>query len=94
MAKLTGSALPLTRWLNEVQMFLHGHPVNEAREACGKPVVNSLWLWGGGRQPAAQPATYSSVWSDNPLAAGPGRHLRHALAAAPGQPERNPARCR
>ena len=68
--ELTGSALPLTRWLNEVQMFLHGHPVNEAREASGKPVVNSLWLWGGGTQPTPQPASYSSVWSDNPLAAG------------------------
>lgn len=68
--ELTGSALPLTRWLNEVQMFLHGHPVNEARAACGKPVVNSLWLWGGGTLPAPQSATYSSVWSDNPLAAG------------------------
>ena len=45
--ELSSSAQPLTRWLNEVQMFLHGHPVNQQREAAGKPVVNSLWLWGG-----------------------------------------------
>lgn len=39
--------------LNEVQMLLHGHPVNEAREARGELPVNALWLWGGGRRPAA-----------------------------------------
>lgn len=35
--------------LNEAQMVLHSHPVNQAREATGRPVVNSLWPWGGGR---------------------------------------------
>jgi len=68
--ELNGSALPLTRWLNEVQMFLHAHPVNEQRETTGQPAINSLWLWGGGSLPqAAQPA-FSGIWSDNPLAAG------------------------
>jgi len=38
--------------LNEAQMLLHEHPVNQAREARGELPVNSLWLWGGGRQPA------------------------------------------
>lgn len=40
------------RWhalLNEIQMLLHAHPVNEARVQAGKLPVNSLWLWGGGR---------------------------------------------
>lgn len=41
--------------LNEVQMLLHGHPVNEAREARGALPVNSLWLWGGGTLPARPP---------------------------------------
>jgi hypothetical protein len=39
------------RWrgvMNEAQMLLHEHPVNQAREARGLPPVNSLWLWGGG----------------------------------------------
>ena len=39
--------------LNELQMLLHEHPVNQAREARGELAVNSLWLWGGGSQPAA-----------------------------------------
>jgi hypothetical protein len=39
--------------LNELQMLLHEHPVNQAREARGDLPVNSLWLWGGGSLPAA-----------------------------------------
>ncbi len=40
------------RWqavVNEAQMLLHGHAVNQARTARGELAVNSLWLWGGGR---------------------------------------------
>ncbi len=37
--------------LNELQMLLHVHPVNQAREARGELPVNSLWLWGGGGLP-------------------------------------------
>ncbi len=38
----------LKRWLNEIQMFLHHQPANEARAAAGLPTINGLWLWGGG----------------------------------------------
>lgn len=40
------------RWrsiANELQMLLHAHPVNAAREARGERALNSLWLWGAGR---------------------------------------------
>jgi len=37
--------------LNELQMLLFEHPVNQAREARGELPVNSLWLWGGGCLP-------------------------------------------
>lgn len=36
------------RLLNEMQMLLHAHPVNQARMERGRLPVNSLWLWGGG----------------------------------------------
>ncbi len=35
--------------LNEVQMLLHEHPINQALEERGLLAVNSLWLSGGGR---------------------------------------------
>ncbi|MES1988247.1 MAG: hypothetical protein V4440_09480 [Pseudomonadota bacterium] len=38
--------------LNEVQMLLHDHPANEARESSGELVVNSVWLSGGCVVPA------------------------------------------
>lgn len=37
--------------LNEAQMLLHEHPVNEAREQAGKLPLNSLWIWGGAVEP-------------------------------------------
>lgn len=33
---------------NEIQMFLHHHPVNEARVAAGLPTINGVWLWCAG----------------------------------------------
>lgn len=43
---------PWRQALNEAQMALHAHPINRAREAAGKPTVNTLVLWGAGRLPA------------------------------------------
>ena len=83
--ELSGSALPLARWLNEVQMFLHGHPVNERRQATGQPAINSLWLWGGGTLPAAAAPAFSAVFSDNPLAAGLARAAGTALHSRPAR---------
>ena len=34
------------RLINEMQMLLHQHPVNAARQQAGKPAINSLWVWG------------------------------------------------
>jgi hypothetical protein len=66
---LTGSrASHWHRILTEAQMVLHEHPVNQAREARGLPVVNSLLLWGGGRKPTVPGRHFTDVWSDDPLA--------------------------
>jgi len=58
--------------LNEIQMVLHEHPVNEAREARGEPAVNSVWIWGGGRAPSARSA-WQSVAADDPAVRGAAR---------------------
>ena len=44
-------AMQWRRLLNEAQMLLFSHPVNQAREARGEPMINSVWLWGGGCLP-------------------------------------------
>ncbi|WP_254351937.1 hypothetical protein [Neisseria mucosa] len=61
-------------WLamqTEIQMFLHTHPINQAREQQGLPEINGLWLWNdasGGTQSADIVAS-DSAWarfSDTP----------------------------
>jgi hypothetical protein len=73
---------------NEIQMLLHSHPLNDAREARGVMTVNSLWLWGGGTHPAVPGRPYSAVWSDEalPCALAAGARLPAApLPAGAGQ---------
>lgn len=48
----------LRRWQNEAQMLLHGHELNEAREARGEHPVNSVWIGDIGRA-SSQPAGVS-----------------------------------
>jgi hypothetical protein len=64
------SASPAQQLMNEAQMLLHGHPVNEAREARGEPAVNSLWLWGAGRLPRVPACRWQSVSAEEPVALG------------------------
>jgi hypothetical protein len=51
----------IRRLQSEVQMVLHQHPVNEAREARGLPAVNSFWLSGCGVLPPGTPAGTGSL---------------------------------
>ncbi|MDP1982026.1 MAG: hypothetical protein Q8K23_05755 [Sulfuritalea sp.] len=76
---------PWRQALNEAQMVLHTHPVNQARQAAGLPVVNSLWPWGGGRLPElATPASpHDALWSDDPIAQGIARLLQIHGGALP-----------
>ena len=76
--KRAGDAL-----LTEIQMLLHGHAVNEAREARGEPAVNSLWFWGAGRLPAKTQGRWKSVTSADPLALGLARLASAAARALP-----------
>jgi hypothetical protein len=79
------------RWLalmNEIQMVLHEHPLNAERERRGDPPINSVWLWGAGRLPAAAEAPWRSVTADDALAAGLARMAgihQQALPADAGE---------
>lgn len=42
------SAALIMQLVNDAQIILHDHPVNQARERRGQAPINSLWLWGGG----------------------------------------------
>ncbi|NZA25728.1 phosphoglycerate mutase [Luteimonas sp. SJ-92] len=56
------------RWralLNEAQIVLHNHPLNAARAARGRAMVNSLWFWGGGVLPDRVASGLSAVGSDD-----------------------------
>ena len=74
---LDAAYAPWRQALNEAQMVLHAHPVNQARQAAGQPVVNSLWPWGGGRLPQPRTATtHDALWSNDPVARGIARLLQ------------------
>ncbi len=49
------------RWLSEMQMLLHEHPVNARREREGRAQVTGIWVWGGGTPDAGQPMTSAAI---------------------------------
>ncbi len=74
------------RWhriLTEIQMLLHAHPLNDAREARGLLPVNSVWLWGGGTFLAPSPKPFDSVWSDNATVRALAHHCGCRIEATP-----------
>jgi len=56
--------------LSEIEMALHEHEVNQAREANGQVPVNSLWLWGGGTAPEQATRAQPPLFSDDALLMG------------------------
>jgi hypothetical protein len=68
--------------LNELQMLLHEHPVNEAREARGDLPVNSLWLWAGGIKPTA-PSTQKALYANDSEACALGTFCRSQMQSLP-----------
>jgi hypothetical protein len=68
--------------LNELQMLLHEHPVNQAREARGELPVNSLWLWGGGSLPVIC-ATPVPLYAENAEAQALGAFCNARVQALP-----------
>ena len=74
--------------LNELQMLLHEHPVNLAREARGELPVNSLWLWGGGSKPAV-PATRLPFYARDDEARALGRFCNTPVHPLPPRLEKS-----
>jgi hypothetical protein len=65
--------------MNEVQVVLHQHRVNQARRDKNLAPVNCLWPWGGGPTTKPGAPAFSEIWTDGePMAAG--------LAAMTGVP--------
>jgi hypothetical protein len=87
-----GDGAYVRRVLTELQMTLHGDPVNAAREDRGELPVNGVWIWGGGVLPAfgGAPAALPALRSDDPVVRGLWRWAGAAAAplddagAAPG----------
>ena len=69
--------------LNEMQMLLHGHAVNDARESAGALPINSVWLWGGGNIANTVAAPCNVVWTGDPFAAGLAQAARVAARPLP-----------
>ena len=74
------------RAVSEIEMALHEHPVNLAREAAGRFPVNSLWLWGGGLPTGSEgtPPALPALFADDPLLIGYWRCSEGRIAAWPG----------
>lgn len=51
----------------ELQMLLHKHPVNLAREAAGKPLIHACWLSGEGKLPIMAKRPTVGVVTEDPL---------------------------
>jgi hypothetical protein len=62
-------ALRWHRVLNEIQMLLFQHPVNQAREERGEWPANGLWLWGGGYAPKELTCPFTLAYANDPVVA-------------------------
>ncbi len=59
------NAARLRALMAEIEMWLHEHPLNAARQRRGQPTVASLWLWGGGGaacEPPLEPPVAAAAW--------------------------------
>lgn len=90
-------ASALLRLAGECELWLHDHPVNQARLGSGLLPVNGLWLWGGGADDAPLPDRPAlplqvRVFSDQAyvlglclLAGGEAQPLPSAMVELPAQ---------
>lgn len=73
----------LRRLATEIQMVLHSHPVNAARENAGTSPVNGVWIWGGGMLPTVTQVALPPLLTDDPLWRGYWRLLGREARVKP-----------
>lgn len=56
--------------MNEIQMLLHEHPVNQDRAGDGRPAINTLWLWGFGRLEETDEVSLPMLYTDDAWLSG------------------------
>ena len=83
-ARLSNDAAPNDALVNEVQMLLHAHPLNEAREARGELAINSVRFWGAGQAPRRAQCRWQSVAAADPAVRGAARLAGTRHRALPG----------
>lgn len=59
------AAAEYRRFISEVEMALHEHPVNVDRGSRGLQPINGLWLWGGGTMPSFESRALPLLASDD-----------------------------
>jgi hypothetical protein len=57
----------LRRLMTEIQMWLHEHPLNLARNRRGAPPVNGLWIWGCGGEPLLPVSSLPGLSTSDPF---------------------------
>ncbi len=82
-----GDAARWRRWLSEMQMLLHDHPANAAREARGRVPVTGIWISDGGRlgrtPPESDKATFATPGTRGDVARGLARAHKSTAGATP-----------
>jgi hypothetical protein len=78
-----GGARALRQLSAEIEMWLHGHSVNDERARRGALTVATLWLWGGGAPAAFPPAAAAREIAD--AAFGSDAYLRGLWRLAGGE---------
>lgn len=68
--------------LNEMQMLLHSLSLNKDRQAAGRPLINGVWIWGGGSLPERPCHGWSPVYGDDAVLRGLARFSGGSAIAA------------
>ena len=80
------TAPTLRRLVAEMEMWLHGHPVNAERARRGRLPITALWLWGGGVAREGIALSVESALASDTTDTVPASFVRGAALAATATP--------